>query len=136
MVRGGKTGKVAQPVSVFHKRQPCFLCVTLKTSLFGTDVNEERLRLFLSSTETEPSPPPAYAPAPSPLLKKSGVRNKDAHCFTLYLGGGTNMAYTSKTRIEGGLCKALTPNGVSDNPVIIARDCGRICGKWGKESYS
>lgn len=37
-------------------------------------------------------------PTTQPPLVKSAVRNKDAHCFTLYLGRGTNMACTSKTR--------------------------------------
>lgn len=43
------------------------------------------------------------------------------------------MAHTSKTRLRGGLCTALTRNRVNDNPVIRARGCGS---QSGEESYS
>lgn len=34
-----------------------------------------------------------------------------------------------KQESEGGLCTALTPNGVNDKPVIIAKDSGKLGGK-------
>lgn len=93
----GGTGSDNQPFCAVHNRQHCFLCAPPMTSLAGTDVNEERLHLFLSDTETE---------SPNPLLMTSGKRNKERHCFTLCMGGGgwvgmPNMAYTSKTKIRG-----------------------------------
>lgn len=40
------------------KDSTALLCTTPETSLAGTDVNEERVHLFLSDTETEPPNPP------------------------------------------------------------------------------
>lgn len=91
----GKQAVIPSLSVLLHKRQHCFLCATPKTSPAGTDVNEERLHLFLPDTETESTQPP---------LMKSGKRNKDGHCFTLCLVRGwmPNITYTSKTRITGG----------------------------------
>lgn len=96
-------------------------------SLAGTGKNEKRLHLFLSNTETDsPSPP---------FLMKSGKRKQRQPLFYRLLRGGGRLTWhiPQKQEAEGGLCTALTPSGVDDNPVIIARDYGKPCGR---ESYS
>lgn len=122
-----------QPVSVFHKRQNCFLCVSPKISLAGTDVNEERLSLFLSDTEAESSPPPAHAPAPNLLLMESGGRTKMGIVLPSALGGGEGLTWhipqKNKNKREAS-APSLTPNWVSGNPVITAKHSGRLCGRW------
>lgn len=126
----GKTGSDTQPVSLrLKKGQHCFLCATRKKSLAGIDVNEERLHLFLPEIEAESTQPP---------LMKWGRETETAIVLpSAWWGGGClTRLIPQKQESDGGLCTALTPNRVKDNPVIKARDSGNPGGEMGKESYS
>lgn len=123
VIRGGKTGSDTQPVSHrLKKGQHCFLCATRKKSLAGTDVNEERLHLFLPDIEAESTHPP--------LMQWGRETETPIVLHSAWWGGGClTRLIPQKQESNGGLGTALTPNRVKDNPVIKARDSGNPAGK-------
>lgn len=71
---------------------------------------------------------------PTPRWWKVGRETKAAIVLPSALEGRGCLTshIPQKQDSEGGLCTAVTPNGVNDNPVIMARDSGKLCGKWGR----
>lgn len=64
-----------------------------------------------------------------PVDEKWGEKQRLPLFYCLLGGGGVGCLtwhIPQKQESEGGLCTALTPNGVNDNPVIIARDSGKL----------
>lgn len=125
-VRGGKNGQW----------YPASLCPSQRTALLPLCPSKD-----ISSWHTHEWGEAALVPVwhwdritQPPVDEKWEERQRRPLFYPLLLGAGGGGCLTwhisQKQESEGGLCAALTPNGVNDSPVIIAGDCGKLGGSY------